>query len=221
MPASTPIYNFPYPLGTDPVTNGAQDIQDLATAVEGTIGSVVGLVKIVPSSVTGTGASVASDGSVLVVSGGTTFTITDCFNADYEIYEVLVNDLTLSTATGIDFQLRTATTTSTTGYYTGGAFISGIYGQTAFSGASTANGSTYGGRIISGTGGGGGAKITFFNPFLATPTGIMPESFDPRAGGASVIQTAGYHSVAASYTSLVFNSTANFTKCRVSVYGYN
>jgi hypothetical protein len=34
MPASTPIYGFPYPLGTDPVGQGAQDIQDLATAVE-------------------------------------------------------------------------------------------------------------------------------------------------------------------------------------------
>jgi len=34
MPASTPIYGFPYPLGTDPVGQGAQDIEDLATAVE-------------------------------------------------------------------------------------------------------------------------------------------------------------------------------------------
>lgn len=34
MPSSTPIYGFPYPLGTDPLGQGAQDIENLATAVE-------------------------------------------------------------------------------------------------------------------------------------------------------------------------------------------
>ena len=37
MPGSTPIYGFPYPLGTDPVRDGDNVIQNLATDVENTI----------------------------------------------------------------------------------------------------------------------------------------------------------------------------------------
>lgn len=44
MPANTPIFGFPYPLGSDPVRNGADDIRDLALAVETEIfdGNVIG-----------------------------------------------------------------------------------------------------------------------------------------------------------------------------------
>jgi hypothetical protein len=180
----------------------------------------VGLWKITPTAVSGTGATIQSDGSVLVVSGGTTFTITNCFTTDFQVYQVIINDLTLSSITSVDFQLRTATTTSATGYYTSNAFISAQYGGTTYSGTSAANATTFGTRMISTTSGGGGGKITFFNPFLATSTGIMTEVFDPRTGGAAIIQTSGFHNVAASHPSLVLNSAANFTKCRVSVYGY-
>ena len=41
MPANTPIYNFPYPLGTDPVSQGDNDIRALAEDVETVISTNV------------------------------------------------------------------------------------------------------------------------------------------------------------------------------------
>ncbi|MBF6085302.1 hypothetical protein IU485_28435 [Nocardia cyriacigeorgica] len=37
MPGQTPVYGFPYPLGTEPVAQGDNVIQSLATAVETTL----------------------------------------------------------------------------------------------------------------------------------------------------------------------------------------
>lgn len=37
MPGSTPLYDFPFPLGSEPVGNGDNEIEDLALAVEGQI----------------------------------------------------------------------------------------------------------------------------------------------------------------------------------------
>ena len=39
---TTPTYSWPYPEATDPVANGAQDIQDLALAVESTVSGITG-----------------------------------------------------------------------------------------------------------------------------------------------------------------------------------
>lgn len=39
---TTPTYSWPYPEPTDPVANGAQDIEDLALAVESTVSGITG-----------------------------------------------------------------------------------------------------------------------------------------------------------------------------------
>lgn len=39
---TTPTYSWPYPEPTDPVANGAQDIEDLALAVETTVSGITG-----------------------------------------------------------------------------------------------------------------------------------------------------------------------------------
>lgn len=39
---TTPTYSWPYPEATDPVANGAQDIEDLALAVESTVSGITG-----------------------------------------------------------------------------------------------------------------------------------------------------------------------------------
>ncbi|MBF6483838.1 hypothetical protein IU431_06660 [Nocardia otitidiscaviarum] len=36
MPGETPIYHWPYPVATDPIYQGAQQMQNLATAIEAT-----------------------------------------------------------------------------------------------------------------------------------------------------------------------------------------
>jgi hypothetical protein len=72
MPASTPIYGFPYPLGTDPVANGAQDIQNLATSVETTVNKV-GLWLI----------------NTFTNSNTTSITCNDVFSSQFRNYRVM------------------------------------------------------------------------------------------------------------------------------------
>jgi hypothetical protein len=181
----------------------------------------VGMWKITPSAVSGTGASIQTDGSVLVATGGTTFTITDAFPTDYQVFHLIINDLILSTDQGILFRLVTGGTASQTGYYYGLAFGSAGYGGT-YNTETGANQTSFSPRIISGTGGGGAASIMVYQPNLAKPTSFTYTSSDPRAGGAPIFHGSGYHSVATAYSSITFlTNGANFTRCRVSIYGYN
>lgn len=223
MPSSTPIYGFPYPLGTDPVGQGAQDIEDLATAVEQYLETYQGLVKIVPSSVSGTGTSISPTGTITVASGSTTFTITDCFNANFEAYQIVFSDMTLSVDAGINVQLRTsAGSTSNTGYYWGWLIGSGFYSGTGTQAQSSANQGSHDPRILADSGGGSGAILNVFNPFLSKRTSFSTSGADARIGGASVFGASGFHNVSTSYTSLVVNSGgASFVRCRVAIYGYN
>jgi hypothetical protein len=184
--------------------------------------NAVGMWKITPTSVTGTGASIQSDGSVLVASGGTTFTILGAFPTDFQVFDVVINDYTLSGDAGCNFQLRTGVTTSNTGYYFGNVFGSGFYNGTGSSFSSLANQTSFDPRMISGTGGGGGGRITLYNVNLAKPTGVTVQATDPRVGGSAMFSSSGYHSVATAYDQIVFNvSGVNFTRARVSIYGYN
>lgn len=73
MPSSTPIYGLPYPLGTDPVTNGAQDIEDLALAVETLYESKTGLIKI----------------ASLTTLGSANPFINSCFSSEYANYRII------------------------------------------------------------------------------------------------------------------------------------
>ena len=203
----------------------------MATPPDFTVGQVltaaqmnqIGLWKVTPTSVSGTGASIQSDGSVLVASGGNTFTITGCFNGDFEAYQIVITDMTLSTDSSIFLQLRTGSTTSATAYYYGWLIGSAFYNGTGTTASSLTNQTVYDARILATTGGGGGGVINIFFPFLSKPTTFATVSSDARTGGAAVFGASGFHNVSTSYTSLVFTNSpvANFTRCRVSIYGYN
>jgi hypothetical protein len=74
---TTPTYSWPYPESTDPVANGAQDIEDLALAVESTVSGITGgkILQVVSTTKTDTfSASVAGLGETAVT--GLTATIT-------------------------------------------------------------------------------------------------------------------------------------------------
>lgn len=181
-----------------------------------------GLVKITPTSVSGTGASIQTDGSVLVVSGGGTFTVENCFNSSFENYEIIISDMTLGTDSGTTMQLRNSGGTSTSGYYYGFAWGSGFYNGTGISASSLANQSAMDLRIIAAGAGGGGGRVLVTCPNLAKVTGFSATSFDPRVTGSAIFGANGYHNSNTSYTSLVFGAGATtFTRCRVNFYGYN
>jgi sugar (pentulose or hexulose) kinase len=76
---------LPYPLGTDPVANGAQDIQDLAEAVD----PGLGLYRVTPSAVSGTGVTIDANGDVVLTAAPDSY-IT-CFSAKFRNYRVILS----------------------------------------------------------------------------------------------------------------------------------
>jgi len=186
-----------------------------------------GLVKIKPTSVSGTGASLLDNGTVKVSSGGTTFTIVGCFNADFESYEVVVSNYKPASGTQtLALQLRTGTTTSATGYYYAASYGSNNYSGTASpTTASLANQTSFGTDILSASDAGfaSGMRITIINPFLAVRTSICGLSVDARTGGNARLGFSGFHDVATSYDQLVFvnSNSVNITSATVQIYGYN
>lgn len=181
-----------------------------------------GLVQVIPTSVSGTGATLLSSGTVFVANGSTSFTIVNCFNATYDVYEVVISDMTLSTDAGILFQLRTLNTTSATAYYYSNGYGANFYNGTgAPTVVSLANQANWDLGILAGSAGGGGAKVTIANPYLSKKTTISGVGTDPRTTGNGRLSFSGFHDLATAYVSLVISSPANFNRCRVSIYGYN
>jgi hypothetical protein len=179
--------------------------------------NAVGLWKITPSSVSGTGATIAGNGDVVVSSGGTSVTIVDCFTSDYSNYKVIVSNIQLASTAGMTVQLRTASTTKTTGYYWAGYLVNYTAGFASADSRGT-NTSSWAGSI--GTTGRVAFSFEVFDPYDAVITTYMGARTDPRTDGA-VGSYYGYQNSAEGFTSLVIGSSANMTNARVSVYGYN
>jgi len=68
---TTPTYSWPYPESTDPVANGAQDIEDLALAVETTVSGITGgkILQIVSTTKTDIFSASVTQGSSSAVTG--------------------------------------------------------------------------------------------------------------------------------------------------------
>jgi hypothetical protein len=68
---TTPTYSWPYPESTDPVANGAQDIEDLALAVETTVSGLPGgkILQVLSTTKTDTFSSALSAGGSADITG--------------------------------------------------------------------------------------------------------------------------------------------------------
>lgn len=117
-------YGFPYPQSTEPVANGAQNIQDLASAVD----SKMGLFKLATQSVTNQSQVVFDN----------------CFSSLYLNYLVQVTISAATTTQVLQWQERSGGTNATTaysyagvGYYlsAGSAFQNILGGQNISAGA--------------------------------------------------------------------------------------
>ena len=108
MPSSTPIFGFPYPLGTDPVAQGDNVIQQLAEDVEKVLDAQVGLWLIKTETVTTPSAEIL---------------LSNVFSSAYTNYRVVGSNLDLSTMTSIRLQFRDAGGNITTGHIFGGFFV--------------------------------------------------------------------------------------------------
>lgn len=68
---TTPTYSWPYPDDTDPVANGAQDIEDLALAVETTVSGFTNgkILQVVSTTKTGSFSASVAQGATTPITG--------------------------------------------------------------------------------------------------------------------------------------------------------
>ena len=196
MAGTTTIMGLPYPTSTDLVKDGATAIESLADDLDIKTGLV-----LVKSQTIGT--AVAS------------VTVTDAFSAKYEAYKIIITGGTAGSDVDLYLQLRTSTTTSTTGYYS--TLVYGTYagvGPTLFG---VNNGAQW-----TNAGGASGTQmqmdVELLNPYLARSTQIRSQIIRSTLAGMSV----GYHNVNTSYVSFVVTpSSGTMTGGKIRVYGYN
>lgn len=212
------IDNFTDPLSNSPLTspNHATLHADVNDAVE-KIETYMGLVKVVPTSVSGTGASINSNNDVVVTSGGSNFTINGAFSSLYANYKVLIRGFRASAATDLFMSLGTSLTGTAhkfSGFYvsTGGTITGyGNTGATRFQLPTVGRSTTLDGHC----------EVTLFGPQIAAETGLTAFGVD-QDNGALGRSLWGYHTGDTSFTALYFttSSTETISNITVSIYGY-
>jgi hypothetical protein len=199
---TTPTYSWPYPEPTDPVANGAQDIEDLALAVETT---VTGL----------------SEGGLILISRTTvgsavsSVTVSGAFSTDYDNYRIIVEGGAASSAL-TSLQLTLGATA--TGYYW--AFIYGLWGGASPALARGSNSSSW--ALYGADTNGYSAALDILGPYLADQTSFHGSSTQSNTGGtARTGHVAGFLNNTTSYTDFTLTiSTGTITGGTIDVYGY-
>ena len=211
MPVNSP-YGFPYPVSTEPVANGASNIQALATAVD----NKMGLHKIIPTSVVG--GIVTADGDIDVQSGVSSFSVNGAFSTLYDFYKI---HYTLNGSTNgafARFRVRTAgVDLQTTNYYQWGFSVGWNANLTQYNlGAQTSFAvvGQWGGNI------GSSCWMEVAEPMnSAVRTRWKAETADVGLG-AGYYQQGLAEGNRADDGFTVFSSAGNFTSGRVRVYGF-
>jgi hypothetical protein len=206
---------------TDPLSNSALSSpshagqhSDLNDAVE-KIETYMGLVKVIPTSVSsagGTAATLAANGTVTIGTGNTSVTVSGAFSSLYDSYKIVLSGGT-SSATNV---LRVTFGSATTAYYW--SFLYSVYGTTTAS-ADTGNNAgfiNYCGQLSPV---GNAAEINVMNPFLVANTYVTSATY--FGGGTYGGSLNGGHSSAVSHTSFTLTCNAGtMTGGSIRVYGY-
>jgi hypothetical protein len=175
-----------------------------------------GLVKITPSSVSGTGASIDSSGNIIVNSGGTQFTVNNAFSSSYNAYKLIFTDLRYNGASDTYLTLGTSVSGTAHAWSQLMTSISGI----SYTGSNGS--SSWGLSIISRSAAStSGGETTIFNPFVAEETTFVSNGVDTPEPSAMQRRSAGYHTGNTSFTSFIVSAAVTFAYCRLSIYGYN
>jgi hypothetical protein len=174
----------------------------------------IGMWKVRPTSVSGTGATINSTGSVIVASGANAVNIEGCFTSDFSSYEVVISNMRVSTDSNVNWRFRSASgLVNTSSYYVGGS------DGTAY-GAAVTQVLT---NLIAAPAATGGAKLTIINPQLAEESGFYCLGTDFRAAGNSGKMISGFENSNTSMTGITVyanNGAATITAATIAIYGY-
>jgi hypothetical protein len=178
--------------------------------------NAVGLWKITPTSVSGTGASI-SNGDVVVASGGSNFTVNGAFTSDFSNYKIIIRDYKCTSASAVYCALGTSNTGTShkfAGVYVGtGLTVSALAssGTTRFELPCVGRGTTTS----------TGCEFTLIGPNIAQETTFTSIGIDSD-NGALYRSYSGIHTADTAYSSLYFSTdtTQTFTSIVVSIYGF-
>lgn len=141
-------------------------------------------------------------------------TVSNCFSADFDNYQIVYSGMTASGST--TFQLKLGSTT--TGYYYN--LLYSIFGGAANNGLVASNQAAF---IYSGVvaPNGAGGTIDIYNPYKAMRTGVRGTYLEFLTTGA-IGNFAGFLDNATSYTGFTLTPAGQtITGGTVTVYGYN
>lgn len=218
MPSSFPgaIDNFTDPVSNSPLNSPSHSAQhaDLNDAVRD-IETYMGLVKVIPtsiSSVGGTSATLGATGTVTIGSANTSVTVNGAFSSLYDNYKITVSG---STGSILSDNVTLTLGASSTGYY-------GVLYYSTYASASLLVATDNNAARFTFVGNANNAVInTSFDllcPFLAKFTNIQGATWTPQnaTGGYT-----GMHQVATSYSSFTISTLgSNMTGGTITVYGY-
>jgi hypothetical protein len=204
---NTPNNNFPFPESTDLVKDGAQAIEDLADAIDTTLGvyapSAAGLTLINTTS----------------FSGVSSQSVNDVFNATYDNYRIQLNITANAGFSADNLQMRLrvsgADNTSSNYRYAMTQFQAGVEDSLTSTGATA----WILHRYIRADGLYGNIEVT--NPFTANYTGAQNISLNPNFGGSTGAICFASTTVTTSYTGFTLFPTAGTMTGNVRIYGYN
>lgn len=209
MPANTPIFGFPYPLGTDPVAQGDNVIQQLAEDVETVINNAVGLRFI----------------STTTFANAPSVQINNCFINPYKRFRIVFSlNGTSSSSTYSHFRLSTNGTPVATNYESRSVW----YNMNSTT-LAIADGDRRTDRFCLGPHGGFFVNpaqpmmctVDIYNPNDASPTSMtMSGSGGYFNNYPSFYIGGGAHYTSTSYDGIFFFPTGNNVTGSISVYGY-
>ena len=198
--------NWPYPESSDLVKDGATAIENLADAIDTTLG------VFVPSN---PGLTLINTTSFSAVASQS---VNDVFSATYDNYKILLNNFTGSTGTTVSIRLRVAGADASGANYNrellscSNTTVSAVRstGLTTFEAISRMQSAT---PIMT--------DIHLVNPFIASETTAKIMDTEGQVGANINLLLATFnHTLATSYTGFTLLSGGNMTGS-VSVYGYN
>ena len=213
---------------TDPLSNSslaspshAGQHSDLNDAVE-KIETYMGLVKVIPTSVSsagGTAATLAANGTVNIGTSNTSIVVNGVFSALYDHYRVIYSSQGNGSAVFHSFNLTSAGTAAASGYYRNGTTMTS--NSTTVIGNAAAAATTFDlGTQQSGTDPFYGT-IEIYSPYRTRLTFMRGESSTYLGGFGYNYTFQGTHNVASAYDGFRFSvSTGNFTSGTIRVYGY-
>jgi hypothetical protein len=201
MPANTPIFGFPYPLGTDPVAQGDNDIRDLAEDVETVINNQVGLRLVRSQNFT------ASD----------PLDLTGIFSSSYVNYKIYVTYFG-SVAGQLTMQMFSGTNT----LFTGSAYFR--YGFAYTAGGSFTNQAVSGANFlgiaqhVTSASQQTSMEMTFFHPNSNSQRKYIHSNwFDANTGGMNLLQMQVVDNTA--FTGIRLDAASGSITGQVRVYG--